>query len=597
MLLLKGLHEEAFEIATAHAHKGEHEQALAMFKRLLEERPEEPAVRYNYAVILEKLELNAEALKQYRMLSEELPEYGNAAIGYARMLEQGRQYCCAVGVLRLAAAASPEDSQVAAALGNSLIMAGEPETALLWYRVALTLSSNDRTVISNFLYTLLMVSDISANIVAKELQLSAAYPLLAIKLANAARQLHDLNSNKITTFHTTFGSILKGDRSERRFPAGKSHGDRIRIGYISADLYSHPVGYFLEGVLPNHDRQRWEVFVFAPYAERDQLTAKLKSMSDHWFVLDGSNRDCMRKQVQECGLDIAVDLAGHTGGNYLDLFAQGLAPIQIAWGGYPGTTGLSAMDYIIADHVALPPEEESFYAERALRLPHDYVSFVPPEKAPLPGPLPATTRGVITFGSFNTVQKLSSNTLVLWGGVLRAIPDSRLFLKAKGFDDPQVCSAFLQKLAAEGVTPERVYLEGYSSRLDVMTAYKQVDVALDPVPYQGGVTVLEALWMGVPTLVLRGGRPPFVRHGESHLSNVGLADWIAASEEEYIAKAVAWSRDLPGLATLRSRLRQQTAVSPICDTAGFTRDLEATFERALRDSTLFSGRGTVPEWL
>lgn len=582
MLLLKGLHEEAFAIATACAHRGEQELALAMFRRLLEEHPEEPTVRYNYAALQEKLGLHADAREQYRMLSEELPEYGNAAIGYARMLEQGRQYCCAVKVLRLAAAASPEDSRVAAALGNSLVMAGEPEAALLWYRVALTLSCDDRAVISNFLYTLLMVNTISADTAANELEQAAECPLLAIRLTNAARQLYDISGNVVTTLHTIFGKSLKGDRPVRWLPVEKPHGGRIRIGYISADLYSHPVGYFLEGVLPNHDRQRWEVFVFTPYDERDQLTAKLKSASEHWLVLDGGNRDNMLKQVQDCNLDIAVDLAGHTGGNYLDLFAQGLATIQITWGGYPGTTGLAAMDYIIADNVALPPAEESFYSERALRLPHDYVSFVPPEKAPLPGPLPATTRGGITFGSFNTVQKLNSDTLALWGGVLRAIPDARLFLKAKGFDDPQVCSAFLQKLAMEGVMPEQVYLEGYSSRLEVMAAYRQVDIALDPYPYQGGVTVLEALWMGVPTLVLRGSRAPFVRHGESHLSNVGLTDWIAASEEEYIAKSVAWSRDLPGLATLRNRLRLQMAASPICNTAGFTRDLETAFKCALR---------------
>jgi len=352
---------------------------------------------------------------------------------------------------------------------------------------------------------------------------------------------------------------------------------RIRIGYLSADLYAHPVGYFLEGVIPAHDRNRFEIVVFSPYTERDELTAALKRSAEHWVVLHGTDRLEIVRQIRAWQLDIAVDMAGHTGGNYLDLFARRLAPLQITWGGYPGSTGLESMDHILADQVALPPEDRPYYTERPLYLPHGYVSFRPPADAPLVGSLPALTTGCITFGSFNTVQKLNSSTLALWGAVLRALPGSRLFLKSKGFDDPLVCSAFLEKLAAEGVSSDRILLEGYAPRRELLAAYHQVDIALDPVPYQGGVTVLEALWMGVPTLVLRGKRPPFVRHAESHLTQAGVADWIVASEDVYVATALAWGSNLAGLSTLRSRLRQQMAASPICDTVAFTRDLEAAF--------------------
>jgi len=241
------------------------------------------------------------------------------------------------------------------------------------------------------------------------------------------------------------------------------------------------------------------------------------------------------------------------------------------------------MDHILADQVALPPEDRPYYTERPLYLPHGYVSFRPPADAPLVGSLPALTTGCITFGSFNTVQKLNSSTLALWGAVLRALPGSRLFLKSKGFDDPLVRSAYWEKLAAEGVSSDRILLEGYAPRRELLAAYHQVDIALDPVPYQGGVTVLEALWMGVPTLVLRGKRPPFVRHAESHLTQAGVADWIVASEDAYVATALAWGSNLAGLSTLRSRLRQQMAASPICDTVAFTRDLEAAFTQVWSD--------------
>ncbi len=582
--LNKGLYEEVFAVATVHAHAGEYLQSLVMYEQLLEKIPDDAAVRYNYAFVLEKSGRYAEALEQYQALILSEPGFGKAAIGCARMLEQGRQYWCAVTVLRRAIVASPDDPHLIAALGNSLIMAGEPEAALLWYDVARAMASDHKVAESNFLYTLLMVRNVSACTIANELQETADCPLLVIHLANAAKRLRHLDADAISSLHMTFGTPLEGQARWRPFSKLASNSGRIRVGYISADLYSHPVGYFLEGVLPYHDRQRWEIFVFSPYAERDRLTAHLKTHADHWIVMNGTDRNGLLQQIRGCELDIAVDLAGHTGGNYLDLFAKGLATTQITWGGYPGTSGLFSMDYIIADHVSLPTQDERFYIERPLRLPHDYICLVPPEDAPLPGPLSWEVTGCITFGSFNSVQKLNSSTIALWGAVLRAIPDSRLFLKSKGFDDPLVCLAFIEKLAEEGVVAGRVCLEGFSSRLEVLAAYHKVDIALDPDPYQGGVTVLEALWMGVPTLVLQGNRPPFIRHGESHLINVGLSDWIAVSNEDYIAKAVTWSRNLSGLAVLRNRLRQLVAASPVCDTLGFTRNLEAAFEQAWHDS-------------
>ena len=582
--LNKGLYEEVFAVATVHAHAGEYLQSLVMYEQLLEKIPDDAAVRYNYAFVLEKSGRYAEALEQYQALILSEPGFGKAAIGCARMLEVERQYWCAVTVLRQALATSPDNPQLIAALGNSLIMAGEPEAALLWYDVARSMPSDDRGTASNFLYTLLMVRSVSARTIANELQHVADSPRLVIQLATAAKRLRKLDADAVSSLHMTFGTQLQDQGRWRPFSSRVSNSRRIRIGYISADLYSHPVGYFLEGVLPHHDRQCWEIFVFSPYAERDRLTAHLKTHADHWIVMNGTDRNGLLQQIRGCELDIAVDLAGHTGGNYLDLFAKGLATTQIAWGGYPGTSGLSTMDYIIADHVSLPPQDERFYTERPLRLPHDYICMVLPEDAPLPGPPPWEASGSITFGSFNTVQKINSGTLALWGAVLKAIPNSRLFLKSKGFDDPQICSAFIEKLASEGVAPERIYLEGFSTRLEVLAAYHKVDIALDPDPYQGGVTVLEALWMGVPTLVLQGSRPPFIRHGESHLINVGLSDWIAVSNEDYIAKAVAWSSNLSGLAVLRNRLRQLVAASPVCDTLGFARNLEAAFEQAWQDS-------------
>lgn len=568
--------EERFAQATSLVSSGNYQQALDIFQELLAACPHEYTLQNNCAWLFEKLGRYAEAETAYRGLFEEMPGYANGALGYARMLEQGKRYVAAVTALRRSVAADPVNPGLLSGLGNALVMAGEAEAALLWYGLSVELDRHARATVSNLLYTLLMVRTIAPQVVARELDMCAAVPGLAVRISRVAKQLHSLSGEFIAGMHRRFEETCRIETAPAP-PLSPGTRKRIRIGYLSADLYAHPVGYFLEGVIPAHDRNRFEIVVFSPYTERDELTAALKRSAEHWVVLHGTDRLEIVRQIRAWQLDIAVDMAGHTGGNYLDLFARRLAPLQITWGGYPGSTGLESMDHILADQVALPPEDRPYYTERPLYLPHGYVSFRPPADAPLVGSLPALTTGCITFGSFNTVQKLNSSTLALWGAVLRALPGSRLFLKSKGFDDPLVCSAFLEKLAAEGVSSDRILLEGYAPRRELLAAYHQVDIALDPVPYQGGVTVLEALWMGVPTLVLRGKRPPFVRHAESHLTQAGVADWIVASEDVYVATALAWGSNLAGLSTLRSRLRQQMAASPICDTVAFTRDLEAAF--------------------
>ncbi|MGE0918188.1 tetratricopeptide repeat protein [Trichlorobacter lovleyi] len=568
--------EERFAQATSLVSSGDYQQALDIFQELLAACPHEYTLQNNCAWLFEKLGRYAEAETAYRGLFEEMPGYANGALGYARMLEQGKRYVAAVTALRRSVAADPANPGLLSGLGNALVMAGEAEAALLWYGLAVELDRHARAAVSNFLYTLLMVGTIPPQVVARELDMCAAVPGLAVRISRVAKQLHSLSGEFIAGMHRRFEETCRIETAPAP-PLSPGTRKRIRIGYLSADLYAHPVGYFLEGVIPAHDRNRFEIVVFSPYTERDELTAALKRSAEHWVVLHGTDRLEIVRQIRAWQLDIAVDMAGHTGGNYLDLFARRLAPLQITWGGYPGSTGLEAMDHILADQVALPPEDRPYYTERPLYLPHGYVSFRPPADAPLVGSLPALTTGCITFGSFNTVQKLNSSTLALWGAVLRALPGSRLFLKSKGFDDPLVRSAYWEKLAAEGVSSDRILLEGYAPRRELLAAYHQVDIALDPVPYQGGVTVLEALWMGVPTLVLRGKRPPFVRHAESHLTQAGVADWIVASEDAYVATALAWGSNLAGLSTLRSRLRQQMAASPICDTVAFTRDLEAAF--------------------
>lgn len=587
ILLQKGLYEEAFVLAVAASRTKEYQHGLSMFEQLLEFLPDELEVRYNYAVMLEKSNRFSEASNQYRLLFESAPAYVNGAIGYARAQAAEQKYCQAVTLLQDTLAYVPENMVLLAAYANALIFAGEPERALIYYRIIFETAPDDRRTTGNFLYTLLMVRDVPARIIAEELERWSTVPVLFRRVVAAGRQLADLGPQQVAGFHRMVGRLLEAGMSYERpgWIRKPTEERRLKIGYLSSDLYSHPMGYLMQGVIPNHDYDRFEIYVFSPFAQRDGLTAELRHYVDHWVVIESGNRDSAAELIRSLQLDLLVELSGHTGDNWLDLCARRLAPLQLTWGGYPSSTGLTFIDYLIADRVSLPDDEVPFYSEKPLRLQRSYACFIPPKEAPLPAPLPAERHQMVTFGCFFTVHKLSISTVELWGGLLRAMPNARLYLKARAFDDEAVRRNCLEKFMKLGVAAERLDLAGGSPRIEMLDDYRHIDIALDPFPYQGGITILEAAWMGVPTLLLRSHRPPFVRHGENYLVQLGLADWIADTPEEYLVKAASWASNLQGLSDLRNRLRLQMAASSICDTAGFTRDLEAAYEQAWYELT------------
>lgn len=574
-------------LGTALSRTGDFSSALPHHRHAVALAPDNPMLLYNLGFALEKSGEHEEAEQHYLAAWRLDAGYDKAVVGYARMLTARQQFGRAVSVLREALRHSPGSRELLAAFANALIFAGEPERALLYYRMLYGLAPDDRKTVANFLYSLLMVREISPDVAAEELEAWSDAPSLLRAVALSSRQLASLEARQVADYHRSAGKRIEGGTAadDTGWLRRRDERRRLRIGYLSSDLYNHPMGYLMQGVLPNHDRSQFEVFVFSPFAERDGLTALLKEAAEHWIVLDAADRKGAAGLIREARPDILIELSGHTGDNWLDICAGRLAPIQASWGGYPSTSGLSAIDYIVADPVSLPPQDEPYYAERPLRIPRGYACFIPPADVPAPASLPATQNGFVTFGSFLTLHKLSSDTVALWSRVLRALPESRLYLKARALGDPEVVEAVLRKFEREQVGRERIIVAGGSPRLEMMAEYRLVDICLDPVPYQGGVTILEAAWMGVPTLLRRGSRPPFIRHGENYLVQLGLADWIAESDDEYVRKAAASSSDLTGLAILRSRLRQQMAGSPICDTVGFTRDLEAAFEHAWSESS------------
>lgn len=350
----------------------------------------------------------------------------------------------------------------------------------------------------------------------------------------------------------------------------------LRIGFVSADLRKHPVGYFLGSVLARLDRTRIEPIAYSNALLHDELTARLQPRFAGWRNIVDIDDETVARQIRDDRIDILVDLAGHTGRNRLPVFAWKPAPVQVSWLGYFATTGIAEIDYVLGDRHVLPPGEEGHFVEQLWRLPDSYLCFTLPEREVEIGPLPALAHGAVTFGNLNNQKKLNDGVIAVWSRILRALPGSRLLLKNHQLNEPWTRQTTLERFAAHGIATGRLLLEGPSPRDEYFATFNRVDLALDPFPYPGGTTSVEGLWMGVPVLSRRGDR--FLSHlGETVLQTAGLSDWIAENDDDYVAKALAFASDLPRLAALRTGLRAQLLASPLCDAPRYARHLESAF--------------------
>jgi len=357
---------------------------------------------------------------------------------------------------------------------------------------------------------------------------------------------------------------------------------RLRVGFVSPDFGQHPVGFFLIRALENLDRGQCETVCYCDRIIKDDLTLRFQAAATIWRDVSGLSDKGLTEAILTDRIDILFDLAGHTARNRLLVFARKPAPIQITWIGYEGTTGLEAIDYILADGYTIPAGQEVWYREQVLRMPHGYVCYDPPRTSSEAGPLPAAKNGYIRFSSFNNLAKITPHVVEVWAKVLDRVPDSRLVLKYRGLGDESVCRRYLGLFTAFGVDPSRVELTPPSDYAEYLSAYGEVDIALDPFPFGGGITTCDALWMGVPVITCPG--ETFASHHSlSHLSSVGLTETIASTLEQYVELAVSLAGDLPRLASLRAGLRERMAVSPLCDGKRFAANLMHVVREAWRE--------------
>ena len=505
------------------------------------------------------------------------PDYAEAHSNLGVAFQQQGKLDDAIACCRRALELKPDFAVANNNLGNALKDQGKLDEAVACYRQALELAP-DYAEAHNNLGNVLKDQGKMDEAVAcyrRALELKPEYAVAHSNLLFALEYCQGVTPDALAEAHAEYDRRHAAPlRPSTEWTKVRSTAvpARLRLGFVSPDLGRHPVGYSLARVLENLDREQQETIVYSDRVAKDDLTQRLQAAATQWRDVFGIRDQQLAEQIRADCIDVLFDLAGHTAHNRLLVFARKPAPIQVTWAGYVGTTGLKAMDYLLADRYEVPPGAERHYQERVLRMPDGYVCYDPPLYAPPVTPLPALEHGQVTLGCFNNPAKITPQAIEVWARILRRLPEARLVLKFKGWNDDGVARRFSEMFVAHGVDPARLEFLGYSPHIELLAEYNRIDLALDPLPYCGGLTTCEALWMGVPVITCP--METFAsRHSLSHLSNVGLTETIARDLDEYVDLAVSLAGDLPRLALLRAGLRQRMAESPLCDGKRFATNL------------------------
>ena len=389
-----------------------------------------------------------------------------------------------------------------------------------------------------------------------------------------------LTVEAISKRHFDVGRRISEIHPDKRLPYQnlRDQGRKLKIGYVSPDLRQHAVAFFFEPLMRHHDRSRFEIYCYAEVFVEDHVSKALQGLSNQWLNTVGMNDDELEARIRADGIDILVDLAGHTAHSRIGIFARRPAPVQVTWLGYPNTTGIKNIDYRLVDAITDPPgRADTLAAETLLRLPGVFLCYQPPPDAPDPVALPCETSGTITFGTFSTLAKLSPSTLDAWAAILKRVPNSRLLLKSRLFIEEESRELYRSRLVERGVAAERLtFMDPIPDTAGHLGSYNLIDITLDPFPYNGTTTTCEALWMGVPMIVLAG-TCHAGRVGMSLLNSVGLNDLVAETPDQYVEIAGRLATDLPRLKALRTGLRDRMKVSRLCDAPQFTQSMERTY--------------------
>lgn len=530
-------------------HSGKAKQGIRLYKRALELRPGFPEAHFNLATLLGSRDDLVDAIiyleRQIKERGETVHYLGLLAAAHqaAGHLTQAEDLC------RRIFERQPDNITALVTLGSCLSSGGDSAAALPLYERVVELDPNQAAMGSNILFESNYLSQLARDEVYRR-HCNWAAQFEAPMLAPADFPIHD--------------------RDKKR---------KLRIGYISGDFIRHPVGFLLRDILRHHDKNRFEVHCFSMVIRTNEVLKELREAADKWddifFLRDSEVFDIVRK----ADIDILVDLSGHTAYHRLLVFARQPAPVQVEWIGYFHSTGMKSIDYFITDPHTTPPEGGQLFSETPVFLPHTRFCYSPPEYSPGVLPPPVEKAGFITFGSFNRLPKMTDEVVSAWAHILHAVPKSRLMVKAGALADATARERLTARFEKLDIPPDRLELRENSAHGEMLGQYGEIDIALDTFPFNGGMTTLEALWMGVPVVTIVG-NSVVSRQTFSAQANIGLSDELAFPDiDAYVRGAVDLANNPERLRNLRLEMRPRMAASPLCQPVKFARDLEALYLR------------------
>ena len=536
-------HADAIQLLGVVSHQiGRSEEGLELIRRAIALNPLAPGYRSTLGGVLIGMGRFDEAISAFHEALALQPDHPEAQNNLGVALKRVGRLDESIAAYRRALEIRADYPEAMSNLAGAVWRSGEIAEAIRWYDRALQLRANVR-VASNRLFVLHFHPDWGPHRLLEEHK----------------------------KWEQTYANPVGSAASHANDPTPDR---RLRVGYVSPHFHDHVVGQWMLPLLANHRHDAFEIFCYCDVLRADAMTERLRGRADVWRQTPALSDERLAQQVREDRIDILVDLTMHMEGSRLLAFARKPAPVQVTYVAYPGTTGLSAIDYRLTDPYLDPPGiDESCYSERLYRLPRTWCCYFPRAHTPDVSPLPAASLGRITFGCLNNFGKITPDTLRAWGRLLAQVSGSELMIHAPEGRHRQRTTSMI---AEQGVDPARVRFIGQLPLDAYFAQYQAIDIGLDPFPYTGGTTTCDSLWMGVPVVSLAGSTAAS-RGGLTLLSNIGLTELVARDTDQYVRIAADLARDLDRLAGIRSTLRARMSASPLMDARQFARDVERAY--------------------
>ncbi len=576
---LNGTHTGALNnLGTLLEEKGDLDGAATYYAAAVQSAPNDVLANYNHGRLLRRAGSPADAIRHLELASRGDP--GNPTIlrELALCAKSLGQLTDAMNAIQMAIGRAPTDPELHNLHGNILQAQGKLGAALDAYQKSLALKPDLANTYNNAGTALIARGDVTQALeyYRKALELRPGWPEAQSNILLAENYITE-DARRLYELHRTYRATPP-ESLHPAPPAIPRKRGKIRVGYISPDFRFHSVTHFMRGLISQHDSNKFDIICFSDTATEDAMTMELKGYASEWHQIYGQSNEMVAKRIRQSGIDILVDLAGHTACNRLPVFALQAAPVQASYLGYPNTTGVPEIQYRITDGWTDPPGlTDAYHTETLIRLPRCFLSYTAPHDSPEPGSPPGNETVMITFGSFNVIAKISPQCIEAWCQILTRVPASRLLLKSAGLQDDETQKRLLARFTRHGIAAERIILAPRSPDFrSHMERYGDVDIALDTYPYNGTTTTCEALWMGVPVVTIRGTRHAS-RVSATLLEHTGLQYLAANSIQEYTDIAVSLANSPEQLLDIRKTTRRKMQNGPLCDSTSLARAIESAY--------------------